>query len=377
MKNIIKLTLIAVVCATFTLSCKNGGTQASNDGGDTIKLKYAELLTMVRHEGYIEVKLADPWNEGKTLHTYILVPNDERTPDNLPKGTIVRTPIQRAVVATSVHCSLLMNMGKGNSICGVCDIGYINLPWIQQQYKSGKIADCGNGMTPTLEKIIDINADAILISPFQNSGGYGRLTEWGRPIIETADYMETSALGRAEWMKFYGLLFGSEEKAEQMFNGVEKRYNDLKATAKAAGKGKSVIMDKLTGSVWYVPGGHSTIGRIIADANADYPFASDENSGSLPLPFETVFDKGNTADVWLFRYSSPTPATYSSFKAENKGYAEFKAYKNKAVYGCNTMTSTFYEDTPFNPDVLLKDFIIITHPQLTQLGQPRYFKPLR
>lgn len=377
MRNIIKIALITSICAIFTLSCKNGNVNTNGDGGDTIKMKYAELLTMVRHEGYTEVTLADPWNKGKTLHTYILVPSGSEVPTNLPKGTIVRTPIKRAVVATSVHCSLLMNMGRGDNICGVCDIRYINLPWIQRQSKKGVITDCGNGMTPTLEKIIDINADAILISPFQNSGGYGRLAEWGKPIIETADYMETSALGRAEWMKFYGLLFGAEEKAEQMFNGVEKRYNELKAMAKAAGKGRSVIMDKLTGSVWYVPGGRSTIGRIMADANAEYPFASDKSSGSLALPFETVFEKGSTADVWLFRYGAPEAATYDSFKAENKGYAQFKAFKNKAVYGCNTMTSMFYEDTPFNPDVLLKDFIVITHPQLTQLGKPRYFEPLR
>lgn len=148
----------------------------------------------------------------KILHTYILVPSDKELPANLPQGTIVRTPLQRAVVTTSVHCGLIMSFGKGQNIKGVCDVKYINLPWIQQQCKENKIADCGSGITPTLEKIIGINADAILISPFQNSGGYGRLNEWEKPIIETADYMETTALGRAEWMKFYGMLFGAENR---------------------------------------------------------------------------------------------------------------------------------------------------------------------
>ena len=69
-------------------------------------------------------------------------------------------------------------------------------------------------MKPDIERIIDLRADAILLSPFENSGGYGRLEQIGVPIIECADYMETSALGRAEWMKFYGLLYGKEHEAD-------------------------------------------------------------------------------------------------------------------------------------------------------------------
>lgn len=377
MRKTIRIIFGAFVISAFIFSCNNGSTVASSGEGDTIALKYAELLTMVKYDGYTMVTLSDPWHKGKTLHTYIIVPSRHDLPDKLPQGTVVRTPIRRAVVATSVHCSLLMSLGKGDCICGICDLRYINLPWIHQQYNNGKIADCGNGMTPTLEKIIEINADAILISPFQNSGGYGRMNEWGKPIIETADYMETSALGRAEWMKFYAMLFGAEEQADSMFQGIVERYDSLKKMAKADGEGKSVMMDRLTGSVWYVPGGRSTIGRIIADANAGYPFASDNNSGSLPLPFETVLEKGCAADVWLFRYSSQQSATYVQLAAENKGYTQFKAFKNKEVYGCNTQTTTFYEDTPFKPDALLRDFIIITHPNLSKLGNTEYFIKLK
>lgn len=194
------------------VSCRGNSTVASFNGGDTVKLKYAKQLQIIKCNDYTVVTLNDPWNKGKILHTYILVPSNKNLPKDLPHGTVVRTPLQRAVITTSVHCGLIMSFGKQNSIKGVCDIRYINMPWIQQQCKAKKIADCGSGITPTLEKIIEINADAILISPFQNSGGYGRLNEWKKPIIETADYMETSALGRAEWMKFYGMLFGAENR---------------------------------------------------------------------------------------------------------------------------------------------------------------------
>lgn len=357
-------------------SCRGNSTEVSYSG-DTIRLKYAKQLQIIKCEGYTVVTLNDPWKQGKTLHTYILVPSDKKLPSNLPQGTIVRTPLQRAVVTTSVHCGLIMSFGKHDNIKGVCDVKYINLPWIQQQCKDKKIADCGNGITPTLEKIIEINADAILISPFQNSGGYGRLNEWKKPIIETADYMETSALGRAEWMKFYGMLFGAEKQADSIFNDVETKYNHLKQIAKASKTKHSVIIDKINSSVWYVPGGKSTIGQIIADANASYPFSDEKSSGSLALPFESVLEKAGNSDIWLIRYNSPQKATYKSLLTENSGYAQFKAFKDKMVFGCNTYSNTFYEDTPFHPDVLLRDIIIITHPEITTLGETKYFEHIK
>lgn len=367
----ILLSVLIVLC-----SCR-GGSTGSGSGGDTVRLKYAELLQITRHSGYTAVTINDPWNKGKTLHKYILVPSEKDLPDNLPDGTIVRTPIKRAVITTSVHCKLIMSFGKENCIKGVCDLRYINLPWIKEQCNKGLIADCGNGITPALEKIIDTDADAIIISPFQNSGGYGRLHEWKRPIIEAADYMETSALGRAEWMKFYGLLFGAERQADSIFTQVEENYRLLRKTAHSSTRGKSVILDKVSGSTWYVPGGKSTIGRIIADANAGYPFSGDDSSGSLALPFETILEKAGNTDVWLIRYNSSENATLQSLLSENHGYSQFKSFKNKNVYGCNTYSNTFYEDTPFSPDILLRDLIIVTHPEIKSLGQPKYFEKLK
>ena len=77
---------------------------------------------------------------------------------------------------------------------------------------------------------------ALLLSPFENSGGYGKLDELKIPIIECAEYMETSALGRAEWMKFYGILFGCKQTADSLFKVVEHNYLSLKAKAKTSSK---------------------------------------------------------------------------------------------------------------------------------------------
>lgn len=364
--------MVALVLASLC-SCTGASTSGHSAQGDTLSLKYASNLSIIKHDDYTIVNLKNPWKEGKLLHTYILVPRESELPADLPKGTIIRTPVERAVVFTTVHCSLLMTLGKGNHIVGVADLKYIKIPWIQEQCKKGVIADCGEGLSPVVEKVIDINPDVLLLSPFENSGGYGKLDELGIPIVECAEYMETSPLGRAEWMKFYGLLLGEEPQTENLFAEVDSSYNALKNLAKTSKIKRSVIVDKVTGSVWYVPGGKSTIGQMLVDAAGIYPFAGDTHSGSLSLPLEAVLEKGGECDVWLYRYSSDRFMTMNELLSEKPAYKQLRAYQTGEIYGCNVEKTLFYEQTPFRPDYLLSDFIQILHPDLNGLHPLRYY----
>ena len=350
-------------------------TAAQHEGGDTLAFKYAKRLTVVRYDGFTEVTLQNPWKEGKTLHHYVLVPDGEPLPKGLPHATVIRTPLKRSVIFTTVHCALLQMLHAERRIAGVADLKYIKIPYIHSQVAKGRVADCGDGMSPIIEKIIDLQPDALLLSPFENSGGYGKVEEIDIPIVECAEYMEQTPLGRAEWMRFYGMLFGCQREADSLFAVVDSSYHALKDMAKSV-KGKSVVLDKVTGSVWYVPGGKSTIGQMLADAGGNYPWADDEHSGSVSLPFEMVLERAGECDLWMFRYSSDHPITYNELMSEHHGYDQFKALRNHEVYGCNVEQSLFYEEAPFRPDFLLGDFLKILHPDIPNLPPLRYYEKL-
>ena len=355
--------------------------------------------------------LNNPWKEGMTLHRYLLVP-DSINPQDISltshhsplTSTIVRTPLSRSVIFTTVHCAMLMSLDKEDCISGVADLKYIKIPWIQEQVKAGRIIDVGEGMSPMVEKIIDQRPDALFLSPFENSGGYGRLEEIGIPIIECAEYMEPSPLARAEWLRFYGMLFGCEQKADSLFAVVDSSYNALKGLFTVDSlqftddllaspskpseyssvnrklstvNKKKVLLDKVTGSVWYVPGGKSTIGQMIQDAGGNYPWADDNHSGSVSLPFEAVLEKAGDADIWLFRYSSDHDITPDELLNEHHGYRQFKAFRSGQAYGCDVERSLFYEESPFRPDWLLGDYIHILHPDIPNLPPLRYYKKLK
>ena len=391
-----RLGLISALFLAVLLSSCGGRQTASADGGDTVPFRYAQLLQLVRYDGYTVATIRHPWRQDAVLHRYVLVPADAPVPEGspaapvpegFPEGTVIRTPLRRSVVFTTVHCSLLSMLHREASVAGVADLKYIKAPYVQEGVSAGRIVDCGDGMSPVIEKIIDLHPDALLLSPFENSGGYGQLEEIDIPIVECAEYMEPSPLGRAEWVRFYGLLYGCEHEADSLFALVDSSYHALRHTVMSESRNPvmpesrhpatapktSVLVDKVTGSVWYVPGGRSTIGQMLSDAGARYPWASDDRSGSIALPFETVLERAGDCDVWLLRYSGQQPLTRQQLLSEHRGYNQFRSFREGRVYGCNVEQSMFYEDSPFRPDLLLSDFIKILHPDIPDLPALRYY----
>lgn len=400
----IKNIIFGALVVLLVVACQ-GGKTASGEGGDTLQMKYAELLTIVKHNdgAYTEAIIENPWKKGTTLHKYILVPkgkegdetvarlkDDIRENATLQMGShcdIVRTPLESNVVFTAPHCQLMYELGCKNAITGVCDKDYINIPDIKERAKlsDGKastsdtdkvIIDCGSSMQPDIERIIALKPEGLLISPFENSGGYGKLDKLHIPIIETADYMETSPLGRAEWMKFYGLLFKSEERSDSLFSSIEKEYLALKAEAAKLPQGLSILTERKMGSVWYVPGGKSTMGILLKDANAKYIFADDTHSGSLAYGPERILSKGTQVDVWAFKYFGGKALSKSDLLAEYEGYKALKTFNQNSIYQVDTSTQPYFELTSFHPEILLREFIILAHPKATQFGKLRFYQHL-
>ena len=413
------ILLCGATVALLMAACQGGKTAAADDAeaGDTLEMKYAKLLTIVKHgdgedasgngEGvdyqYAEALVANPWKAGTMLHRYILIPKGEegdKTVAMLAKRRstgarcttdTVRTPVERSAVFIAPHCQLMYELGCQQAIRGVCDLDYINIPDVKKRAAlSGNtsaqnpIVNCGSSMAPDIERIIALKPEAILLSPFENSGGYGKLDKLHIPIIEAADYMESSPLGRAEWMKFYGMLFGNEEgksngisgscepKADSLFAKIEKEYLSLKAQAAGYTKGLSILTERKTGNVWYVPGGQSTIGILLKDANARYIFEDDQHSGSLAMSPEQILAKGKQVDVWAFKYFGGAPLSQAQLLQEYDGYKALAAFSRGNIYQVDTSTVPYFELTSFHPELLLREFIILAHGE--RFGKLRFYK---
>lgn len=447
------ILLCGATAALLMAACQGGKTAAADaEAGDTLVMKYAKLLTIVKHgdgeeasdeaEGidyqYAEAIIANPWKAGTMLHRYILIPKGEEGDKTVTRLALqrtsgmgcttdtVRTPVERSAVFIAPHCQLMYELGCQQAIRGVCDLNYINIPDVRKRAASAEnasagnassekasaqnsIVDCGSSMAPDIERIIALKPEAILVSPFENSGGYGKLDKLHIPLIEAADYMESSPLGRAEWMKFYGMLFGKDKnisttaagkaseaavgkaseaaagkaseatlpascelRADSLFAQIEKEYLELKAEAGKLPKGLSILTERKTGNVWYVPGGQSTIGILLKDANARYIFSDDKHSGSLPMSPEQILAKGTQVDVWAFKYFGGAPLSQVQLLQEYDGYKALAAFNRGNIYQVDTSTEPYFELTSFHPELLLREFIILAHGE--RFGKLRFYK---
>ncbi len=360
------------------LFCGCGKQQSKSSSVELIStdsIYYAKGFSVHHFPGYTEVEVHDPWDSTKLLQRYLLIDRNEPIPADLPKGTVVRVPIQNIAVYTSVHAAMLDQLGVSGDVIAVCEPRYMDTPAIQTGLQNGSIVDLGEATSPKVELMIDNGVEIVLASPFQNSS-YGPVEKIGIPIIQAADYMESLPLGRTEWIRFYGLLTGKEALADSIFYQTEHRYNELKSLITPDLKRPTVFSEKKYGGSWYVPGGESYVANLYQDAGADYLFSDLAGSGSIPLAFETVFDQGIHADIWLLKYNQAAEMNYSDLKTEYSPYANFDAFKNGQIYTCNTGIVPFYEEFPLHPDYLLEDMIWIFHPELLPGYAPRYYRPM-
>lgn len=368
--------LILLGFAFWMVACTPSGKQTSSkEALSSDSIQYAQGFTVQRFDTYIMVEVRDPWDSTRLLQRYLLVDRTKSVPGGLPKGTIVKVPVKDIVIYTSVHAAIIDQLHETDKVIGVCEPRYMDTPAIQESIQAGRIADLGEATSPNIEKMIEIGAELVIASPFQNSS-YGPVEKIGIPIIEGADYMEAFPLGRTEWIRFYGLLFGKEEMADSIFKETEQAYLSLKDLTANIDNRPTVLSEKKFGSSWYVPSGDSYMAHLIEDAGADYMFKDLPGAGSTPLAFETVFDKAIHADIWLVKYNQSSEMTYNDLRSEYTPYENFDAFKKKRIYTCNTGAVPYYEEFPIHPEYLLKDLIWIFHPELVFGYSPRYFREM-
>ncbi|MDE6703869.1 MAG: ABC transporter substrate-binding protein [Muribaculaceae bacterium] len=362
---ILLFTLVASSCGG------NGDRNGNIIAGDTLTTR-AELLTMVDCGDFVAAIVENPWKPGTDLAAYALVPKNSEGV-TVPDGFIrVNVPVERSLVYSSTNMSAIGELGALEAVSAVADGNYYTPGnTVTKMINAGVLTDIGNSMSPKLETIIDVSPDAILVSPYENAG-HGVIDALKVPVIECADYMETTPLGRAEWLLLLGELYGKRDEARHIYNNVVIEYESLRdKISTSASQRPKVLTEMLTSGVWYVPGGKSYMSSMLSDAGADYPWCDNVSTGSLQLDAGAVLDKASDADIWVMRnYGN---VTLPSLAAMSPLYSGIKAYKNGEVYNCDSSVSPIFNDIAFHPERVLADFASIFHPEIFPEFSRQYY----
>lgn len=374
------LPLLSLLLAVASCRGRGGEGAPLSDDGTAIEMRHAVNLSMRDCGDYLLAEMRNPWDTLSVMRRYALVPRDAEVPSELPEGTtILRTPMERAIVYSAVHIALLDELGRADMVKGVCDPTYIYTESVRRGLEEGSVVDCGSNLDPDLEKIVSASPEAILLSPYEGARDFSRLERLGVSVVECADYMEPTPLGRAEWIRFYGQLVGESAKADSIFAEVERDYTAVRTrVGQNPARRPRVMTDIPYQGVWYVPGGRSTFSNFIADAGGENIFSTHDTAGSPGLSPEQVLIEAENADIWLVRYNSPTDLTLAAMAAEAPVYARFRPWKEGNVWGANSARSRIFDDLAFHPERLVRDLAAIFHPEADSLPAHTYsyFTPL-
>ncbi len=338
-------------------------------------VSFARGFDVIIHQGFAEVVIFNPWHRADTLKHFFVIKQADTLPLRVEKKTVLRVPLKRIIALSATQWGPLIELGHIGSIVGVSEGRFINDSLIRQQLKAGKVTDVGGESHYDVEKMLTLEADAVLYSP-NTAGVPAELSYSLMTLIPWADYFENHPLGRAEWIKLLGLLVGEEERAFQVFNQIAVEYQELKLLAASAQERPTVFSDKAFAGQWYVPCGQSYLARMLADAGSDYIFSALEGEASVPLDIEAIFSKAAHARFWRIAQAAPEAYSYKQLLAENEFYGGFDAFKNHRIIFCNTAATAYFERGSLEPQKMLADLIAIFHPQLLPEHKARYYQLL-
>jgi len=321
------------------------------------------------------ISIYHPWDSIMPPQFFYLLP--QTTKASATKDTvIIHIPVKRIVCLSASHLSFLDALGQIDKLVGVNNADYVVSQEFQNLVESGKIKEIGIGDRFKLEGLIELAPDIVMVSP-QPGQSFEPLVNAGLTIIPNGDYLESHPLGRAEWIKLMGVLFGCEDRAISIFDSIKNEYNNLKNLTAGIQNRPKILSGNQYGGFWTLPGGRSYEAQFMADAGAEFFYPENTLRGSLTLDFETVYAKGFDADFWRILVYEKEEYSYQKLEKEDQRYVDFKAFKDRKVFICNTFATPYHQKGLLEPQVILADYINIFHPGLLPDHQNIYYQLLK
>jgi len=371
--------LLLIIISSFFIQCKKKAPIES-EISFVNSVKYAKGFIIENYNNYSVVTIKNPWPNASKTYKYLLKKNNVIIPDSLKNLVTISIPIKNIVVTSTTHIPSLEMLNEEKSLLGFPNLDYISSLKFRKLIDAKKIKELGNNQTLNTEVLIDLQPNVIIGYGLDNHNPtLDNLQKNGLKVMLNGDWNEQTPLGKAEWLKFFGVLFDKQKLANKIFSKIEKEYLRTINIAKKATTKPSILAGDMFEDKWYLPKGSSWGSLILKDANANYLWKETTGTGSLGLSFETVFETAKNADFWI---TSGQFSTLKEMTDANSHYAQFKAFQNKKVYSFSRRKgkkggSVFYELGQNRPDIVIKDIVKILHPELLVGYKPFFFEKLK
>ena len=180
-------------------------------------LESAELFCIHHYEdGLVAVDVAD---EGR----YLFVPQGVEVPAALEReAVLVQMPVCSAYVASDGALALLDTLPSDEALASLSAVGCEaeRLERIAQRMEDGGIVFAGGLDAPEYATLLKVGCDFAIL-PEANGLAAERLTLLGIPVFVDRSGEEATAQGWQEWIKLYGVIFGCETLANDVYEQMK------------------------------------------------------------------------------------------------------------------------------------------------------------
>ncbi len=350
----------------------------------TTTVQYASGFDIQSFEDYSLITVSSAFPGSETSYNYVLIDSTLSRKRKLElkkqyQQQPIVTPVSSIVVTSTTHIPSLEMLDELDALIGFPNLDYISSAAARQKIEADEISELGHNEALNTEVTIALDPDVVVGFGVEGQNkSLNSLEKAGIPVLYNGDWVETSPLGKAEWIKFFGALFQKEALADSLFTQIAHEYERIKKKANATSKKPTVLSGAMYKDVWYLPHGNSWPAQLIADAGGDYLWADSKGSGSIALSVEVVLEKAKNANYWVApgQYQS-----YSRLSEDHSLYQQFDAFRDKKVVTFASKKGAnggvlYYELAPNRPDLVLKDIVYYLQPELLPDYTPYFFTPL-
>ncbi|WP_299837711.1 ABC transporter substrate-binding protein [uncultured Tenacibaculum sp.] len=367
-----KLSYIYTILSLFLfIQCKQEKAKENIQSQNTSTIKYAKGFDIIEENGNKYLLIKKVFQNEISSFKYLL---SEKNDFN---NNEIKVPVNRLVVTSTTHIPMIELLGAEDRIIGFPNTKYISSEKTRKRIEDGLITELGSEQSMNTEILIDLVPDLVVgFSLHPNNKLYNNIKKLGFPVIFNGEWLEETPLGRAEWIKFFGVLLGKEKEAQTVFETIEKDYLAVKKIAQSVDKSPKIMSGSFFKDIWYAPAGESFIGKFLADANLDYLWKDSKGTGSIQLNFENVLEKAQEAEYWI---GCGIHETKSQLLSTNKNFDQFTPLKTNKTYTIGAVKGKsggikYFEFAPIRPDLILKDLIKITNPELLPDYQLSFYR---
>ncbi|BBG01788.1 MULTISPECIES: ABC transporter substrate-binding protein [Pseudonocardia] len=344
--------------------CIPGAGEAPTTG---VSFSHATNVEIVGGDDYRVLTVRQPY-PGGDLQSVVLLGCDQADPAlpaELTDAPVLRTPVDGIFAYSTTQLPMITELGELDRLTGVGSLDLISDETVREHVESGAAVEFGRNFAIDAERVV-AESPPVLLTGGEDDPALPALAAAGTPTVGWADYLETGALGQAEWIKVMGALTGNDAEAAAAFEGIEQRYTELAGRVRGAEPTPIVAGQPYQGS-WPVPGGDSTAGILFQDAGASWSGERERATGRLPQALESVLAEDGDARIWLadgpWNTTADIAATDPRLTSIAAAGPDGQVWTRDRFLG-PTGGNQIYERGVLHPDEILADLTAILHPDL-------------